>query len=322
MPDTDEDVLRDLLHSSLDDLSLAPGAARAIVTRQRHRELRRRFATVGVTGVAAAAAVAVVVGAETGPASPARPARAGSAQAGSVQLTKGQVVLDALAVKAAAQPATGRYAVLVDERAPTLAVTVFDSSTGDVTAYQKGGGAPGVLTQKHGSLTSAQLAAQLPTSVSALRATLIKLDNANLAQAAAIEKKKVAIENKQVVKGGKLAVIQKQPAESNNSKVVEEAVDYLYNPLVPAAQRSALFKVLAAIPGIQVSTHSHDSLGRSAIRLRYVSSGSDGTTTVFENPATTRPFEEAFSARAFSGKDILKSITFTSKLPANPFKHG
>jgi hypothetical protein len=317
MPDTDEDVLRDLLHSGLDDLSLAPGAARAIVTRQRHRELRRRFATVGVTGVAAAAAVAVVVGAETGPASPARPPRAGS-----VQLTSGQVVLDALAVKAAAQPATGRYAVLVDERAPTLAETVFDSVTGNVTAYQRGGGAPAVLTEKHGSLTSAQLAAKLPTSVSALRATLIKLDNASLAQAAAIEKKKVAIENKEVAKGGKLAVIQKQPAESNNSKVVEEAVDYLYNPLVPAAQRSALFKVLAAIPGIQVSAHSHDSLGRTAIRLRYVSSGSDGTTTVFENPATTRPFEESFSGKVFSGMDVLKSITFTSKLPPNPFKHG
>lgn len=317
MPTTDEDVLRDLLHSGLDDLSLAPGAACAIVTRQRHRELRRRFATVGVTGVAAAVAVTVVVGAETGPASHAR-----QSQAGSVQLTKGQVVLDALAVKAAAQPATGRYAVLVDERAPTLAVTVTDTLTGDVTAYQKGGGAPAVLTEKHGSLTSAQLAAELPTSVSALRATLIKLDNANLKQAAAIEKKKVAIENKEVAKGGKIAVIQKQPAESNNSKVVEEAVDYLYNPLVPAAQRSALFKVLAAIPGVQVSAHSHDSLGRSAIRLRYVSSGSDGTTTVFENPATTRPLEEAFAGRAFSGKDILKSITFTNKRPADPFQHG
>jgi hypothetical protein len=315
MPDTDEDVLRDLLHSSLDDLSLTPGAARAIVTRQRHRELRRRFATVGVTGVAAAAAVAVVVGAETGPASHARPPRAGS-----VQLTSGQVVLDALAVKAAAQPATGRYAVLVDERAPTLAATVWDSLTGNVTAYQRGGGAPAVLTQQHGSLTSAQLAAQLPTSVSALRATLIKLDNANLRRAAAVDKKKVAIENKKVAKGGKVAVIQKQPAESNNSKVVEEAVDYLYNPLVPAAQRSALFKVLAAIPGIQVSSHSRDSLGRSAIRLRYVSSGPDGTTTVFENAATTRPLEESFSGQVFSGQDVLKSITFTSKLPGNPLK--
>jgi hypothetical protein len=315
MPDTDEDVLRDLLHSGLDDLSLAPGAARAIVTRQRHRELRRRFATVGVTGVAAAVAVAVVVGAETGPASPAR-----QAQAGSAQLTSGQVVLDALATKAAAQPATGRYAVLVDERAPTLAVTVFDSLTGDVTAYQKGGGAPAVLTQKHGSLTSAQLAAELPTSVSALRATLIKLDNASLKRVEAMEKEKVAIENKQVAKGGKRAVIQKQPAESNNSKVVEEAVDYLYNPLVPAAQRSALFKVLAAIPGVQVSAHAHDSLGRSAIRLRFGSSGSDSTTTVFENPATTRPFEEAFTGKVFTGKDVLKSITFTNKLPANPFK--
>jgi hypothetical protein len=321
MPDTDEDVLRDLLHSGVDDLSLAPGAARAIVTRQRHRELRRRFATVGVTGVAAAAAVAVVVGAETGPASHARPAQAGSVPAGSVQLTKGQVVLDALATKAAAQPATGRYAVLVDERAPTLAVTVFDSLTGNVTAYQKGGGAPAVLTQKHGSLSSAQLAAQLPTSVSALRATLIKLDNASLKRVEAMEKKKVEIENKQVATGGKRAVLPKHPAESNNSKVVEEAVDYLYNPLVPAAQRSALFKVLAAIPGVQVSAHAHDSLGRPAIRLRFGSGGSD-TTTVFENPATARPFEEAFGSKVFTGKDVLKSITFTNKLPADPFKHS
>jgi hypothetical protein len=54
MPATDEDMLRDLLHASTDDLVLAPGRGRAIVTRRR----RQRAARGLLAGVPAIGAVA------------------------------------------------------------------------------------------------------------------------------------------------------------------------------------------------------------------------------------------------------------------------
>jgi hypothetical protein len=316
MPTTDEDVLRDLLHASLDDLALAPGRTHAILTRQRRRELRRRSAAVGVTGVAAAVALAVVT--DGGPAAHARPPVAGSAHAPAVHLTSGQVVLDALAAKAAAQPATGRYAVFVEDRAPIKETTVYDSLTGDLWIYQEGGGAPPVLTEKHGSPTSAQLAAELPTNLAALRTFLISDANADRVKAEAVEAKAARI------KGGKGARPAAIAPRTDNEKVFEQAIEYLYNPLVPAPQRSALFRLLAETPGVQVNPHARDSLGRPAIALRDVTEDPgvpSTTTTVYEDPATTRPLEEDFGSPEFGGQDIFNSITFTSTRPADPYRN-
>jgi hypothetical protein len=62
-------------------------------------------------------------------------------------------------------------------------------------------------------------------------------------------------------------------------------------------------------------------LNWSAVMLRNAAGGTDGTTTVFENPATTRPLEEDFASPAFTGKDIFQSIIFTNTRPADPYKH-
>ena len=317
MPTTDEDVLRDLLHSSLDDLVMAPGRAHAIVTRQRRRELRRRSAVVGVTGVAAAVALAVVT--DGGSATHAKQSLATSAHAPTVHLTSGQVVLDGLAVKAAAQPATGRYALFTEDRAPIKETTVYDSLTGDLWTYQEGGGAPPVLIEKHGSPTSAELAAKLPTNLAALRAFLISDANADDAKAEAVEARAARI------KGGKGAHPAVIAPRTDNEKVFGQAIEYLYNPLVPAPQRSALFKLLAATPGVQVNSDARDSLGRPAIMLRDVTEdpGTPSiTTTVFEDPTTTRPLEEDFGPPEFGGTDIFNSITYTNTRPADPYHNG
>src|SRR5450755_1632902 len=186
MPTTDEDLLRDLLRGSTNDLALRPGGAHAIVTRQRRRQVRRRFAAVGVTGVAAAVALTV---AESGAAPQAKPSLAGPGQARAVHLTTGQVVLDGLAVRAAAQPDGKRYVVFTEDRAPTKQTSVYDRLTGNMWVYQQGGGAPPVAVVKHGSPTSAELAAKLPANQAALRAFLIKDANADDAKAAAFARR-------------------------------------------------------------------------------------------------------------------------------------
>jgi hypothetical protein len=317
MPATDEDVLRDVLHSSLDDLALFPGCARAIVTRQRRRELRRRFATVGVTGVAAAVAVAVV--AESGSAGHPGQSVAAPAHARTVHLSAGQVVLDDLAVKAAAQPDTGRYVTQTDHRAPIEQTTVYDSLTGDLWDYQKGGGAPAVSIVKHGAPTSAELAAKLPTSLAALRSFLISDANADnkkvaVAQAKALAKLPAALRRKK-------RLPRFTDSRTDSEKVFDQAVDYLFDPLVPAAQRSALFRLLATTPGVQVNAHARDSLGRSAIMVQEVVKGLEGSTTVFESPTTARTLEEDFAGTSFTGKDILQSVTYSNTRPADPYKH-
>jgi hypothetical protein len=307
MPTTDEDLLRDLLRGSTNDLALRPGGAHAIVTRQRRRQVRRRFAAVGVTGVAAAVALTV---AEGGAAPQAKPSLAGPGQARAVHLTTGQVVLDGLAVRAAAQPDGQRYVVFTEDRAPTKQTSVYDRLTGNMWVYQQGGGAPPVAVVKHGSPTSAELAAKLPANQAALRAFLIKDANADDAKAAAFARRSRPHAPPYVDR------------RTSNGKVFDQAIDYLYMPLVPSAQRSAMFKLLAATPGVQVRPHARDSLGRPAIMLRNSDGPVYGTTTVFEDPATTRPLEEDFAGVSFTGKDVFKSITFTNTRPADPYRHN
>jgi len=65
MPTTDEEVLRGILHASTGDLELAPGSARAILTRQRRRRRAARGLLAGVPA-AGLAAGGLAVAAHTG----------------------------------------------------------------------------------------------------------------------------------------------------------------------------------------------------------------------------------------------------------------
>ena len=56
--------------------------------------------------------------------------------------------------------------------------------------------------------------------------------------------------------------------QSDDDKVFQQASYLLWNPLVSPSLRSALFKVLATVPGVQVNPSTRDSLGRPAIELK------------------------------------------------------
>ena len=97
LPETDEDILRQLMIRSTDDLFAPPAAATAAIRRQRRHRLRTRV--IGGAGTAAAAGVAVGVLVSSGPGP--RPARASGRSSG----TKSATVTIRLAAPAdAAQP--------------------------------------------------------------------------------------------------------------------------------------------------------------------------------------------------------------------------
>ncbi len=71
----------------------------------------------------------------------------------------------------------------------------------------------------------------------------------------------------------------------------QQASDMLWNPLVGPALRSALYKVLAGVPGVTVNTSARDSDGRSATEISRVDDSglpggrSDGVIyAIYENP--------------------------------------
>jgi len=55
-----------------------------------------------------------------------------------------------------------------------------------------------------------------------------------------------------------------------DDKVFEQANLLLWNPLAGPQLRAAVFKVLAATPGVQVNSHARDSLGRPAVEISWL----------------------------------------------------
>ena len=70
-----------------------------------------------------------------------------------------------------------------------------------------------------------------------------------------------------------------------------QAAYLLWNPLVDPALRSALFKVLAATPGVIVNGHAHDSIGRSAVEISRYDQAAKYTEAIFESPDASRVLE-------------------------------
>ena len=142
------------------------------------------------------------------------------------------------------------------EKQDTYARTsVLDSLTGDVWTYQRGAGVPSELpVARHDSPTAAQFDA-MPTGTASLRALLLKQAKEQQAQA-------IAEQQKELKARGKNAVI-RQPHLTDDDLVFEQATTLLWNPLVGPELRSALYKVLAATPGVRVDSHARDDLGRA-----------------------------------------------------------
>jgi hypothetical protein len=100
--------------------------------------------------------------------------------------------------------------------------------------------------------------------------------------------------------------------------VFQEATTWLWNPLLSPALRSAMYKVLAATPGVTVKTGTTDTDGRPAIEIsRYDSFAGEEST--FESPGTGALLEQDFSD---AGPAVYAAVTGYDTLPANPYSGG
>ena len=279
MPGTDEDIIRDLLHRYTDHIHPAASIATAVVARQRRRDRRRVMSLAAATAAAGTAAgvIAVVPGSS----------RAPGGAAPVIRLTADQRELYHLSSAAGRQPADktqDRYVVMKTEGDDVKDTTVIDSRTGNMWSDQQGshGYPSGKSFTRRYSPTAAQFAA-MPTEPAALRAALISQWNSQVGPAARpVQKKK-----------GQPTPVPIPVTVSDNDKVFQQASNLLWYPLVSPALRAALYKVLAAVPGVTVNRAARDSLGKPAVEIsRTDSSGyprgkSDGITyATYESPKT------------------------------------
>jgi hypothetical protein len=344
MPAIDEDIIRDLLHRYTEHVRPPASIATEVVTRQRRRD-RRRVVSLAATGAAvgtAAGVIAVVPGHSS-------PAPGGSGAVSrtqpAIRLTADQRVLFRLSSAAARQQqAQGRYAVMSTEGDDVKDTSVIDSRTGNMWSYQQGsdGYPSGKGFTRRYSPTAAQFAA-MPTSPAALRAALITQWKSE--QKAAIAEGKTRAQAAASAptprKKRRPTPVARPVKTSDNDIVFQQASDMLWNPLVSPALRSALYKVLAAVPGVSVNTSARDSKGRPAVEIsRTDNSGlpggkSDGITyATYENPATGAVLESTVSyppgdevtpqdphgTRPVTDTYVYLSITWANTIPANPYQ--
>jgi hypothetical protein len=334
MPAVDEDIVRDLLHRCTDHVHPPESVASEVAARQRRRD-RRRAVSLAATGAAIGTAAGVIafVPGRTSPAPHGHGAPGGGQP--TARLTADQRVLYRLSSEAAGQPpGDGRYAVMSTEGSDVKDTSVINSRTGNMWSYQQGSdGNPSGKGYTAGySPTSAQFAA-MPTSLAALRAALIAQWEQQ-AKPAPDPVTSRAAHAAPVASPLPLTV-------SADDMVFQEASDMLWNPLVGPALRAALYKVLAAVPGVKVTSPARDGIGRPAVELsRTDNSGlpggkSDGITyATYENPGTGAVLESAVTYPPGSGivtpqdpdgngtvvdTTVYLSVTWASAVPADPY---
>ena len=327
MPATDEDLLRDLMHRATGDLHARSEITNGIVTASRRRHRRPRALGVSVTGAAAVAVGAAAV-ATSGSGPAARPTQPGGTTP-TIALTAAQRTLKHLSAQAAAATApSGRWVKMTELAGSQHKTTIIDTRNGDVWTYQPdaGKGVPAELFSKAGAPTAAQLAAY-PTSVSGLRTFLIRQARQQRAQA---EQEMLAQAKKLPKRLAHLKQITMadQPKETSDDWAFSQAAMTLWNPAISPALRSALFKVIAATPGVVVNAHARDSLGRPAVEISRYDPQAKYTEAVFEAPDATRvletsSLEPATPARdglpgekAYQLNDTYQSITWSATRPS------
>jgi hypothetical protein len=336
MPVTDEDIIRDLLHRYTDDVRPPASIAAAVAARQ-HRRERRRAVSIAATCAAlgTAAGVIAVVPGHSSP-DPGHPSASRGTQPRlttqpAIRLTADQKVLYHLSAVAAGQPqAKNRYAVMSTEGSDVKDTSVIDSRTGNMWSYQQGtdGSPSGKGYSARYSPTAAQFAA-MPTGLAALRAALIAQWKS--------ENKPVPVRLPH--KGPTVVPI--PITISDNDIVFQQASYLLWNPLVGPALRAALYKVLAAVPGVTVNDAARDGLGRPAVEISrtdvsglpggksdgiaYATYESPATGAVLESTVTNPPGSDVVTPQNPHGigtvvdTTVYLSVTWTSSVPADPY---
>jgi hypothetical protein len=326
MPATDEDIIRDLLHRCTADVHPPASIATEVAARQRGRDRRRRVVSLAATGAAlgtAAGVIAVIPGHS--------PAAPGGGTRPLIRLTADQRVLYHLSSVAARQSrGQGRYAVMSTEGDDVKDTSVIDGRTGNMWSYQKGsdGDPSGQGFSPRYSPTSADFAA-MPTGLAALRAALITQWDEQHKPVPNPLRRKAPIP------------VPRSVTVTADDKVFQQASDILWNPLVGPALRSALYKVLAAVPGVTVNPSARDSTGRPAVALSRVDNSglkggkSDGIIyATYESPVTGAVLESTVTYPP--GSDIVTpqdphgtgtvvdttvylTVTWASAIPADPY---
>jgi len=126
---------------------------------------------------------------------------------------------------------------------------------------------------------------------------------------------------------------------SDNDIVFQQASYMLWNPLVSPALRSALYKLLADVPGVTVSSSAHSDGQRAVEISRMDNSGlpggmSDGITyATYENPRTGAVLESTITYppgsdivtpqdphgnRTITETTVYLMVTWASAVPADP----
>jgi hypothetical protein len=325
LPAIDEEILRDLMHRATGDLHASPAVTASIVTRSRRRHLRTMGLSVTAAGLATATAIGLVAASGS---TAHRPAPTKIVSLPKITLTAAQRALNKLSLAAAhTAPPAGRYVEMSELQGSDKRTSVIDSQTGDIWTFQQGQGIPGELpVYKHWSPTLAQFDAY-PTGVPALRALLIRQAEQ---QAAAGRKAMRAQLARKHLKFRAIAVPE-GPKETASDLVFAQATLLLWNPLVPPSLRAALFKVLAATPGVVVDSHAKDSLGRPAVEISRYDGVDKYTNAIYESPDASSVLETASiypAAKAHDGlpaqaayvlSDTYQTITWVNSVPANPY---
>jgi hypothetical protein len=85
--------------------------------------------------------------------------------------------------------------------------------------------------------------------------------------------------------------------------------------------RAALYKELAATPGVTVNANAADSSGRAAVEISFFEAAANQTIETFENPTTGATLESATAGPSGNyTEDLYQSITYTNTIPANPYR--
>ena len=323
MSDTDERILRELMHRSTGDLHAPSAVTGDIISWHRRRRVRTRVLSVAATGAAAGLVAGVVVANSGGT----RPAVSRAATKPAIYLTAAQHTLYKLSEAAAATPQdTGKYVVMREEATDngngvmqsSASIDVINTLTGGGVTYQDYGSAPGApapptrLTSPAGSSPTLAQYRAMTTDPAKLRALL-------LAQAEQ-QQKQADIS----LSGTKHIHVR---PETSDDLVFQQATNLLWSPLLTPALRAAVYKVLAATPGVVVKTGVVDSAGRPAIEISRFDAVGDTNYATFENPSTgatletlvTVPYNGPSQGGGGYYRDLYHSISYTNTMPANPY---
>ena len=103
--------------------------------------------------------------------------------------------------------------------------------------------------------------------------------------------------------------------------VFEQAADMLWEPHLSPGLRSALYKVLAATPGMKVEVGAKDSSGRPATLISRPADSGGYTVKTYENPDTGATLESAWAGPgATFDEDLYLHIGYANAIPPNPYQ--